>query len=184
MGATSSGAAAPGSAVVRGLLSPLLCLLLALAPAPGRAEVAPADLAAPSAPFVISDIRVQGLQRVSPGTVFGLLPVNVGDRLDEYTGREIIRSLFASGFFSDIAIGRDGSVLVVSLAERPAIDSIELDGNKSIESEALLSGLADSGLAEGEIFRRATLERVELELERQYVSQGRYGASIDAQVEE
>lgn len=184
MGATSTGAAAPGPAVVRGLLLPLLCLLAALAPAPVRAEAAPAELAAPAAPFVVSDIRVQGLQRVSPGTVFGLLPVNVGDRLDEYTGREIIRALFASGFFSDIAIGRDGSVLVVSVAERPAIDSIELDGNKSIESEALLSGLADSGLAEGEIFRRATLERVELELERQYVSQGRYGASIDAQVEE
>mgnify|MGYP005847366729 CR=1 FL=1 len=134
--------------------------------------------------FTISDIRVQGLQRVSAGTVFNLLPVNVGDSMDEIDGREIIRDLFASGFFNDISIGRDGNVLVISLAERPAIDSIELDGNESIETEALLAGLAQSGLAEGEIFRRATLERVELELERQYVSQGRYGASIDAGVTE
>lgn len=134
--------------------------------------------------FTISDIRVQGLQRVSAGTVFNLLPVNVGDSMDEIDGREIIRDLFASGYFNDISIGRDGNVLVISLAERPAIDSIELEGNKSIESEALLTGLAESGLAEGEIFRRATLERVELELERQYVSQGRYGASIDAGVTE
>jgi outer membrane protein insertion porin family len=132
--------------------------------------------------FTISDIRVQGLQRVSAGTVFNLLPVNVGDSMDEIDGREIIRDLFASGYFNDISIGRDGNVLVISLAERPAIDSIELEGNKSIETEALLTGLAESGLAEGEIFRRATLERVELELERQYVSQGRYGASIDAGV--
>ncbi|MDZ7826754.1 MAG: outer membrane protein assembly factor BamA [Gammaproteobacteria bacterium] len=134
--------------------------------------------------FTISDIRVQGLQRVSAGTVFNLLPVNVGDSMDEIDGREIIRDLFASGYFNDISIGRDGNVLVISLAERPAIDSIELEGNESIETEALLTGLAESGLAEGEIFRRATLERVELELERQYVSQGRYGASIDAGVTE
>jgi outer membrane protein insertion porin family len=134
--------------------------------------------------FVISDIRVQGLQRVSPGSVFSLLPVNVGDQIDEYQGRSIIRALFSSGYFSDISIGRDGNILVISVLERPAIDSIELDGNKSIETDALLEGLAGYGLAEGEIFKRATLERVELELERQYVAQGRYGASIEATVEE
>ncbi|HSG91268.1 MAG TPA: outer membrane protein assembly factor BamA [Pseudomonadales bacterium] len=132
--------------------------------------------------FTIGDIRVQGLQRVSAGTVFNLLTINVGDTIDEIDGREIVRSLFESGYFSDISIGRDGDTLVISVNERPAIDSIEIDGNKSIETEALLAGLADSGLAEGEIFRRATLERVELELGRQYVGQGRYGASIDATV--
>lgn len=134
--------------------------------------------------FTVGDIRLQGLQRVSAGTVFNLLTVNVGDTIDEIDGRDIIRSLFSSGYFSDISIGRDGETLVITLAERPAIDSIEIDGNKSIETDALLAGLADSGLANGEIFRRATLERVELELERQYVGQGRYGASIDATVTE
>ncbi|MCC5872254.1 MAG: outer membrane protein assembly factor BamA [Gammaproteobacteria bacterium] len=134
--------------------------------------------------FVVADIRVQGLQRVSAGNVFNLLPVNVGDRVDQRAGQEIIRSLFASGFFSDIRVGRDGDVLVIMLSERPAIDSIQIEGNKSIPTDALLEGLRDSGLAEGEIFRRATLERVDLELERQYVGQGRYGASIDSVVEE
>ncbi len=144
-----------------------------------------AEEAAPSAAqFTIGDIRVQGLQRVSPGTVFGLLPVNVGDRYDEYLARETLRSLFSSGYFSDIGVGRDGNVLVLTLLERPAIDSITLEGNESIESDALLEGLAGSGLAEGEIFQRATLERVELELTRQYVSQGRYGATIEAEVED
>lgn len=147
------------------------------------ASVVPAQQAMTS-PFIISDIRVQGLQRVSAGSVFNLLPVNVGDRVDQATGQDIIRSLFRSGFFSDIRVGRDGNVLVIMLSERPAIDSIQIDGNKSIPTEALLEGLRDSGLAEGEIFRRATLERVDLELERQYVGQGRYGASIDSTVEE
>ncbi|MEE4299759.1 MAG: outer membrane protein assembly factor BamA [Pseudomonadales bacterium] len=134
--------------------------------------------------FTIGDIRVQGLQRVSAGTVFNLLNVNVGDTIDEIDGRSIIRALFASGYFSDISIGRDGPILIITVSERPAIDSIELEGNKSIETEALLAGLRDGGLAEGEIFQRATLERVELELVRQYVGQGRYGASIEAEVTE
>lgn len=137
-----------------------------------------------SEPFTVSDIRVQGLQRVGAGTVFGALPVNVGDRVDQATGRQIVRSLFQLGFFNDISIARDGNVLVLNLAERPAIDSITIEGNESIPTEALLEGLRDSGLAEGEIFRRATLERVDLELERQYVAQGRYGASIESTVEE
>ena len=118
--------------------------------------------------FTVADIRVQGLQRVSAGTVFNLLNVNVGDTIDEIDGRSIIRSLFQAGYFSDISIGRDGNILIITVVERPAIDSIELEGNKSIESEALLAGLRDGGLAEGEIFRRSTLERVDLELERAF----------------
>ena len=161
------------------LRSAFLALMLGLAPLGALAEDAGS-----AAAFTIGDIRVQGLQRVSPGTVFGLLPVNVGDRYDEYLARETLRSLFSSGYFSDIGVGRDGNVLVLTLLERPAIDSITLDGNESIETDALLEGLAGSGLAEGEIFQRATLERVELELTRQYVSQGRYGASIEAEVED
>lgn len=161
------------------LRSAFLALMLGLAPLGALAEDAGS-----AAAFTIGDIRVQGLQRVSPGTVFGLLPVNVGDRYDEYLARETLRSLFSSGYFSDIGVGRDGNVLVLTLLERPAIDSITLEGNESIETDALLEGLAGSGLAEGEIFQRATLERVELELTRQYVSQGRYGASIEAEVED
>jgi outer membrane protein insertion porin family len=132
----------------------------------------------------VSDIRVQGLQRVSPGIVFGALPVEAGDVVDETTIQQLIRSLFRTGFFDDITMARDGDVLVINVMERPAIDSITVDGNKSIPTENLLEGLADQGLAEGEIFKRATLERTELELTRQYLAQGRYGASIEASVQD
>ncbi|MBK80138.1 MAG: outer membrane protein assembly factor BamA [Gammaproteobacteria bacterium] len=134
--------------------------------------------------FTISDIRLQGLQRVSAGTVFNLLPVNVGDTVDEVAIRRLIRILFQSGYFNDIRMARDDEVLVITLVERPAIESIEIEGNKAIKTDALLEGLGQQGLAEGEIFKQATLERVGIELERQYVAQGRYGASIDTQVEE
>jgi outer membrane protein insertion porin family len=140
--------------------------------------------AAHANPFTISDIRLQGLQRVSAGTVFNLLPVNVGDSIDELAARQLIRTLFQSGYFNDIRIARDDDVLVITFAERPAIDSIEIKGNKAIKTEALLSGLGQQGLQEGEIFRQATLERVGIELERQYVSQGRYGASLTTTVED
>ena len=92
--------------------------------------------------FVVADVRLQGLQRVSAGTVFNIIPISVGDRVDNVTVRQITRSLFASGYFKDIQIARDGGVLIVSLSERPAIESIELDGNKAIESEALLGAIA------------------------------------------
>ena len=134
--------------------------------------------------FVVADVRLQGLQRVSAGTVFNIIPVGVGDRVDNVAVRAVTRALFASGYFNDIKIARDDAVLIVTLTERPAIESIELDGNKAIESEALLEGLADQGLQEGEIFKQATLERMGLELERQYVAQGRYGASIDTEIED
>ncbi len=134
--------------------------------------------------FVVADVRLQGLQRVSAGTVFNIIPIGVGDRVDNVAVRAITRALFASGYFNDIKIARDDNVLIVTLTERPAIESIELDGNKAIESDALLEGLADQGLQEGEIFKQATLERMGLELERQYVAQGRYGASIDTEIED
>ena len=132
----------------------------------------------------VSDIRVQGLQRVSPGIVFGRIPVEAGDVIDEVIIQQLVRSLFRTGFFDDIRMTRDGDVLVINLVERPAIDSITVDGNKSIPTESLLAGLADQGLEEGEIFKRVTLEHTELELTRQYLAQGRYGAKIDASVTE
>ncbi|MGI9327699.1 MAG: outer membrane protein assembly factor BamA [Pseudomonadales bacterium] len=134
--------------------------------------------------FTVTDIRLQGLQRVSAGTVFNILPLKVGDTVDEIAVRQLIRQLFLSGYFKDVRMARDEGVLIISLAERPAIESIKIEGNKAIKSEALLDGLSQQGLREGEIFKQATLERVGLELERQYVSQGRYGATIDTNVTE
>ena len=132
--------------------------------------------------FQISDIRVNGLQRVSAGSVFTSLPLNIGDEVDDQELVEATRSLFRTGFFQDIQLGRDGNVLVINVVERPSISSIELEGNKAIKSEDLLTGLSAAGLAEGEIFQRATLEGVRNELLRQYVSQGRYSADIETQV--
>ena len=134
--------------------------------------------------FRIADIRLQGLQRISAGTVFNTIPINVGDTLDGTGVRELIRVLFQTGNFDDIRMARDDSILVITVVERPAIESIEIEGNKAIETEALLVGLSQQGLEQGLIFQQATLERVSLELERQYVSQGRYGAGIETQVTE
>ncbi len=132
--------------------------------------------------FRVTDIQLQGLQRVSAGTVFNILPVNIGDTLDAVMARQVIRELFKSGYFNDVAVSRDGGVLIVRVAERPAIESINLDGNKAIKTENLLESLAEAGLREGEIFKQATLERISIELERTYFAQGRYDAVIDAQV--
>ncbi len=132
--------------------------------------------------FRVDDIRVQGLQRVSAGTVFASLPIQVGDQIEEVDIQRLTRALFRTGFFEDIAIGRDGNVLVIAVAERPAINSIEFDGNKAIKTDDLLRGLTENGLSEGQILKRATLEGLTQELERQYVAQGRYSASVDANV--
>lgn len=134
--------------------------------------------------FKVSDIRVEGLQRVSAGTVFSAIPVNVGDDVDELELREVIRALFKTGSFDDVKVGRDGNVLVIEVKERPSIDSIEIKGNKAIKTDALKDGLKKSGLAEGEIFKKVTLEHIRSDLERQYVQQGRYGAKIKTDVED
>ena len=132
--------------------------------------------------FTITDIRVNGLQRVSAGSVFGALPLNVGDAVDDRRLVDATRSLFKTGFFQDIRLGRDGNVLVVDLVERPSISTIEIEGNKAIATDDLLKGLKQSGLAEGEIFQQATLEGVRNELQRQYVAQGRYSATIETKM--
>jgi len=169
--------------------SSLCCVASVRAALVGLLLASPVYVVAPSfaasAPdFVITDVRLQGLQRVSAGTVFNLIPVSVGDQLDQLAVRTTLRALFASGYFKDIRIGRDDGVFIVTVIERPAIESIEIEGNKAIQSEALLDGLGQQGLREGEIFKQSTLERVGLELERQYVSQGRYGASIETEIED
>ncbi len=132
--------------------------------------------------FIISDIRVEGLQRISAGSVFAAMPLGVGDVIDERGIRAAARSLFATGNFDDIRIGRDGNVLVVIVAERPSISEINIDGNKAIETEDLLNGLKGAGLAVGQVFQRSTLEGMQLELQRQYVIQGRYDANIETEV--
>lgn len=134
--------------------------------------------------FYVSDIRAEGLQRVSAKAVFNALPINIGDLVDEAALRRAMRQLFRTGNFSDLSLEREGDVLIVKVVERPSISKIELEGNKTIDEEALLEGLKQSGLAEGEVFRRANLERINLELERQYISQGRYGAKVETEVEE
>ena len=157
----------------------LAALAMIVVTAPANAAPAVLSLPTGAEPFRVADIQLQGLQRVSSGTVFNLLPANVGDRLDSADLRDLTRQLFQSGYFDDISLLRDGDTLIVRVRERPAIEKIELDGNKAIKSEDLLKNLGDAGLKEGEIFKQATLERIGIELTRSYFAQGRYGASIE-----
>ncbi|WP_299183081.1 outer membrane protein assembly factor BamA [uncultured Neptuniibacter sp.] len=133
--------------------------------------------------FVVEDIRLEGLQRVSPGIVFRNFPVTAGDSVNAAELAKASRKLFKSGFFDDIQLLKDEQVLVLKLQERPSISLIRLDGNKVLESEALLDGLKQNGLQEGDVFKRSTLEQIKLDLVRVYASQGRYGASVETEVE-
>lgn len=133
--------------------------------------------------FQVEDIRIEGLQRVSAGTVFAAMPVNAGDLLDDNGVRDLVRALFRTGYFDDIKVARDDGVLIIILAERPSVTKITIEGNKAIETDALMESLRDNGLAEGQIFRKTVLEGMSQELQRQYVSQGRYGAVVNAEVE-
>ena len=120
--------------------------------------------------FTVNDIRVEGLQRISAGTVFNYLPVKIGQTMDTGASVRAIRALFSTGFFDDVRLEREGDVLVVFVRERAAISSIKLQGNKDLDSEELLTGLKEIGLAEGRVFDRSLLEKVEQELQRQYLS--------------
>ena len=133
-------------------------------------------------PFVVRDIRIEGIQRIEPGTVFGYLPVKVGDRITPDAATAAIQALFASGFFRDVRLQADGDVLVVVLEERPAIGSIEITGVKEFDADTLKRSLRDIGLAESRIFDRSLLERAEQELKRQYLSRGKYAARVTSTV--
>lgn len=135
-------------------------------------------------PFVISDIRLEGLQRVSSGSVVRAIPYRVNDKIDADGVRRTISRLFDTGNFENILVGRDEDVLVIMLQERPFITEINIEGNKALKTEMLTEGLKSAGLAQGQIFKRSTLEGIRLELQRQYVGQGRYDAAIEANVEE
>lgn len=132
--------------------------------------------------FIVEDIRVEGLQRISEGTVFNYLPVQIGDRFDLNRSAEAIRALFKTGFFKDVRLSRFDNVLLVTVVERPAIASIELKGNKDLKSEDLLKALKDIGLQEGQVFNRQILDKVEQELRRQYFSRGKYAVKVDSTV--
>lgn len=132
--------------------------------------------------FIVRDIRVEGLQRISAGTVFNYLPVSISDRVDSRKTAEIIRALYATGFFRDVRLERDGDVLVVAVIERPVIASIEISGNKEIDTENLTKALKDIGLAEGRVVNRSVLDRIEQELQRQYFNRGKYGVELKTTV--
>jgi outer membrane protein insertion porin family len=129
--------------------------------------------------FLITDIRIVGLQRVSIGSIFTAIPVSVGDKMNEGKVSEITKALFSTAQFNDIQIGKDGNALIISVAERPSISSIELEGNKALKSEDLLQGLEGAGISEGQVYKRSTLNGMKSELIRQYASQGRYGAGVE-----
>ncbi len=133
-------------------------------------------------PFVVKDIRLEGLQRISAGTVFNYLPIKVGETLDEARSAEAIRALFKTGFFKDVRLEREGDVLVIYVTERPAVASIKISGNKDIETDTLVKALKGQGMAEGQVFDRSLLDKVEQELNRQYFSRGKYGVKISPTV--
>jgi outer membrane protein insertion porin family len=132
--------------------------------------------------FVARDIRVEGLQRISAGTVFNYLPIKIGDTVDDQRTAEALRALFKTGLFEDVRLGREGEVLVVEVRERPAIGQIEFSGNKSMETDKLKESLKDIGFAEGRIFDQSLLDRVQQDLRELYFGQGRYAARVQTTV--
>jgi outer membrane protein insertion porin family len=136
------------------------------------------------AEFTVGDIRVEGLQRISEGTVYNYLPVNIGDHLNGPRVREAIRALYATGFFRDVQLRRDGNTLVVVVLERPSIESFEITGNKDIKTEDLQKSLRNVGLATGKTFDRSVLDDVTGYLTDQYYSRGKYAVRVDTHVEE
>ncbi len=129
-------------------------------------------------PFVIKDIRVEGIQRTEAGTVFSYLPVKVGDTLSDDQASASIRALFSTGFFKDVSLKEEQGVLVVLVRERPSIASVEINGVKDFPKDQLRDNLKQVGLAEGRIFDKSALEKSEQELKRQYVARGKYGVSV------
>lgn len=134
--------------------------------------------------FTVGDIRVEGLQRVSEGTVYNYLPINIGDELNTQRLRESLRALYATGFFRTVELRRDGATLVVHVNERPSIQSFELRGNKDIKTEELTKSLRNVGLATGKTFDQSVLEEVKSYLTDQYFSRGKYGVKVETQVDE
>src|SRR5947207_2106792 len=134
--------------------------------------------------FTVGDIRVEGLQRISEGTLYNYLPINIGDHLTRQKRAEAIRALFGTGFFRDVELRRDGGTLIVAVQERPSIESFEIKGNKDIKTEDMTDSLRNVGLAAGKILNQSTLEEVKQYLTDQYFARGKYNVRINAKVEE
>jgi outer membrane protein insertion porin family len=129
-------------------------------------------------PFVIKDIKIEGLQRTEPGTVFNYLPVQVGDTMTEDKSTEAIKSLYRTGFFKDVRIEADQNILLITVQERPSIADIQFSGNKAFQSDKLKEGMKGIGLAEGQIYDKSKLEFAEQEIKKQYLAQGKYTATV------
>jgi len=134
--------------------------------------------------FTVGDIRIEGLQRISEGTVFNYLPVNIGDHLDGQRIGEAMRALYATGFFRDVELRRDGNILLVVVVERPSIAKFEIKGNKDIKTEDLQKSLRNVGLATGKTFDRSVLDEVKQYLTDQYFSRGKYAVRVDTKITE
>src|SRR5574338_203814 len=133
-------------------------------------------------PFVIKDIRVEGIQRTEAGTVFSYLPVKVGDTMTDEKAAQAIRALFATGFFRDVTLEVDNGILVVVVQERPSVAQIEFAGMREFDKDQVLKGLRQVGLSEGRSCDRSLLDRAEQELKRQYLSRGMYAGNINTAV--
>lgn len=140
-------------------------------------------LAQAFSPFVVREIRAEGLVRLDIGTLLTYLPLSEGDEVNLVSARQAIRTLYGTGLFEDVQLDRDGNALVIRLTERPAITSFEIDGNSKIGGDELNESLKELGLAEGELFRRELLDQVQQELQRQYFSNGYYDVEIDTKVD-
>ena len=143
---------------------------------------APFNLKAQS--FTIADIIVDGYQRISPGIIYNLLPVGIGDQVTASTPGQIIRELVQSEYFDEIEVSREGDILVITVLERPSVAEITIDGNDILETEDIIENMATADIAEGQIFTRAALEAIQQGIQEVYSSRGRYGASVEIEVEE
>ncbi|MCC6867271.1 MAG: outer membrane protein assembly factor BamA [Burkholderiales bacterium] len=133
-------------------------------------------------PFTVRDIRVDGVQRTEAGTIFSYLPIKVGERVDDEKVAQAVKALYATGFFRDVRIEAQGDVLVVSVQERPTISSLTFVGNKEFDTDTVKKALKEIGITEGRIFDRSALDRAEQELKRQYITRGKYAASVQTTV--
>jgi outer membrane protein insertion porin family len=133
-------------------------------------------------PFVVRDIRVEGIQRIEAGTIFSYLPVKVGETMTDEKASQAIRALFGTGFFRDVRLEVDQDVLVIVVEERPAIASIDFVGMKEFDKEQVKKGLRDVGFQESRTFDRAQLEQAEQEVKRQYLTRGKYGVVVTTTV--
>lgn len=152
----------------------LFCLLVAI----GCIQSARAQT------FTIADIIVDGYQRISPGIIYNLLPVGIGDDVDASTPALIIRALSQSEYFDEVEVAREGNILVITVLERPSVASIEIEGNSVLETEDIIENMASADIAEGQIFTRAALELIRQGIQDVYSSRGRYGAAVEIDVEE